>query len=206
MKEQINNEEKPNPFLHSNYLINLDIVSPSNLKKINERITFSPTFNLNKTVGLYTAETMYATSKKNENISFFSVENNIKDNIVKNLSMNKDSDIKPSLSSVESRNRLFEYSKSKKYEEDQLHFNNKTFTLPDEINEEDLERQEFRKKIDEILKNLPVPLENKNDENFKIKAMAKMRSERKSENKSAKQTEINERLSHQEEFRISIKL
>jgi hypothetical protein len=117
--------------------------------------------------------------------------------------MDKDSNIKPFMNSLESRNRLFEYSKSKKFEEDENYFKSKTFTLLEEIDENDIEKEIYRKKIDEMIKSLPVPLEKKDDEIFKIKAMAKMRSERRSANKSARQSEINERVAHQEELRIS---
>jgi hypothetical protein len=188
------------------YIVNLDISSPANLKKKIDRITSTPFSELNTTVGSCTAGNMYATtSKKKENRIYFNKENIVTDSVMKTLSMNKDSDIKPSLNCVESRNRLFEYSKSKKYKEDQTYFGSKAFTNPenDEDDKDDLEKQAFKKKIDDIIKNLPVPLDKKNDEKFKIKAIGKMRSEKKSANKSARQSEINERIAHQEEFKIS---
>lgn len=208
MKEQTdNNANLNNPFLHGKIYLNLDIISPSNFKNKNTKASNSVNSYLDTAMHSLKTDTRYDTeSRKKENRTYFNKEQGDSNIPIRKISIEEDS-LKPTLTSTESRNRLFDYSKSKKFEEDENYFASKKFTNNEEIlsqtEELDSERIEFKKKIDDIIKSLPVPLEKKNDEKFKLKAMKKMKSDKTSANKSAKQSDVNERKSHQDEFKLS---
>ena len=83
---------------------------------------------------------------------------------------------KPSLNTLSSRNKLIEYSHSKKYREDKIEF------CPDFQKEETTLTNSSPEPIDEYEElllyqqnHLPVPIEKKNDEKFKILKMKQMK-------------------------------
>ena len=100
---------------------------------------------------------------------------------------------KPNLNCIQSRNKLYEYSHSKKYAEDKIEF--ATFIQPEtkkslasnpktskESNKSDVPQENTEQPIDEYeelllyqQKNLPVPIEKKNDEKFKLLKMKQMK-------------------------------
>lgn len=89
---------------------------------------------------------------------------------------------KPTLNSVSSRNKLYEYSHSKRYLEDQLEFSTASKAKPI-IEEPIYERDELLRWQRE---HLPVPIEKKNDEKFKILKMKQMKRMSVPMNKSVK--------------------
>jgi hypothetical protein len=113
---------------------------------------------------------------------------------------------KPALTSTESRNKLIEYSKSKKFKEDfslrlqkdvdiyKISNNNKLCAIPlPELNEEEesdhipcRDEEEKQKRISEYKNKLPVPEEKKDDEKFKILKMKNLKRKSVPNNKSAK--------------------
>lgn len=124
---------------------------------------------------------------------------------------------KPTLNMVESRNKLIDFSKKKVWGEDikketeeddamkktkvtkedlsvkenEENQNEEEEEWSDELVEEDLEEEQAKKqRLSEIEKNLPVPVNKKNDEKFKILKMREMRRESLPSNKSAKTNDL----------------
>lgn len=92
---------------------------------------------------------------------------------------------KPTLNTLSSRNKLYEYSQSKRYLEDQLEFSVASKAKP--INEQPI--SEYDELIEWQKNHLPVPLEKKNDEKFKILKMKQMKRMSVPMNKSVKKYE-----------------
>jgi hypothetical protein len=117
------------------------------------------------------------------------------------LNKNSDSriDYKPSLNTVESRNKLYDYSKTKTYEEDLKKFSSMPRVKEEEIEEiqAEIEEEEAQieeldsktKRLKEIQMNLPVPIDRKDDEAFKILKIKEMKRVSMTSNKSTKATE-----------------
>ncbi len=152
-------------------------------------------------VSSYRADTAFATdTKRSEVRSLFRDENGSDnyDRFRNYVSVKKGNETKPSLSICESKNLMFHYSKSSKYQEDKALFN-----IEEALTQEEAEKIAFKKKIEELIKQLPVPVERKNDERFKLKAINKMRKQSLPPNQSARNSDIKEHQ-HQKIFRIGI--
>lgn len=130
---------------------------------------------------------------------------------VKNLVLETE---KPSLNTTESRNKLIEFSKTKKYLEDEknnteifleheskrINFfkeNNEVIKETDEENEKQQDEikiltpeEAYHQRLLNIKNNLPVPEEKKDDEKFKILKMKEMRKTSLPAFKSAKMTDV----------------
>ena len=107
---------------------------------------------------------------------------------------------KPTLTSQSSKNFLLEYSKSKKYEEDKELYNeiknkenklNISKKLDNENNNNNLNDtiDEYQELLLNQEKNLPVPIEKKNDEKFKLMKMRQMKRKSFPANKSVRKYE-----------------
>ena len=99
---------------------------------------------------------------------------------------------KPSLTTVTSRNKLFEYKFSKKYkEEDQYEYQNLTNKKINDVNQN--EKKEDVDEYEELLlyqqQHLPVPIEKKDDEKFKLLKMKQMKRVSMPSNKSVKRSD-----------------
>lgn len=107
---------------------------------------------------------------------------------------------KPSLTRIQSFENLDQYSKSKKYEEDK--YQNEFYTI-DESSKESLFDNSSKPTVptpsyiddyEKLLKyqedNLPVPLDKKDDEEFKIKVVRRLRRASVNPNKSAKRSDV----------------
>lgn len=150
-------------------------------------------------VSSYKADTAFATdTKRSEVRSLFKDENGCDnyDRFKNFISVKKGTETKPSLNCCESKNLMFHYSKSNRYQEDKAFFSKEEI-----INQEEADKLAYKKRIEEIIKQLPVPLEKKNDERFKLKAIKQMRRETLPPNQSAKNSDIQENQ-HQKVFRI----
>lgn len=115
--------------------------------------------------------------------------------------MKNANETKPSLNICESKNLMFYYSKSSKYTLDKSVIKSQTDLTPSDISKEVTQKLDFRLKIEELIKQLPVPLEKKNDEKFKLKAMRQLRNASLPPNQSAKNSNVEE-YQHQKIFRI----
>ena len=133
---------------------------------------------------------------------------------------------KPMLTSTSSKAYMVEYSKSKKYQEDKLNFLSTADTVsedpisnpyqnklrfPSSENQSPiLEDKEECKcddmELEELLEfqesNLPVPLQKKDDENFKILSMKKMKRKTMPPNKSVRKFAEDIEPLYEKEFRI----
>ena len=132
---------------------------------------------------------------------------------------------KPMLNSTSSKAYMNEYSKSKRYQEDRLLFFSTTDTIPEDqvLNGlphkliftstdtkspilEDKEETQNEMDIEELLKiqesNLPVPIKRKDDENFKILTMRKMKRKTMPPNKSVRKFAEDIEPLYEKEFRI----
>ena len=132
---------------------------------------------------------------------------------------------KPMLNSTSSKAFMNDYSKSKRYKEDKLLFFSTTDTTPEDqvLNPlhnkliftstetkspilEDKEDTQDEMDIEEILKiqeaNLPVPIKKKDDENFKILTMRKMKRKTMPPNKSVRKFAEDIEPLYEKEFRI----
>ena len=131
---------------------------------------------------------------------------------------------KPMINSTSSKAFMYEYSKSKKYQEDKINFfstmessceeqprpysNKNNFPSNDTQSPilEDLDDSRYDMEIDELLKyqesNLPVPLKKKDDENFKILTMKKMKRKTMPPNKSVRKFAEDIEPLYEKEFRI----
>ena len=106
---------------------------------------------------------------------------------------------KPTLTSQSSKNFLLEYSKSKKYEEDKELYNemykdNKSKIFDNENNNYNSNNlndtiDEYQELLLNQEKNLPVPIEKKNDEKFKLMKMRQMKRKSFPANKSVRKYE-----------------
>ena len=127
---------------------------------------------------------------------------------------------KPILSSTASKSFMLEYSKSKKFQEDSkimpfenipdlpdIYKNEKTSlkNLSEEIiNEEDeYPSNDFEELIKCQESHLPVPIQEKDNENFKILTMKKMKRKTMPPNKSAKKFSEDIEPYYEKEFRIT---
>ena len=129
---------------------------------------------------------------------------------------------KPMLNSTASKAFMNEYSKSKRYQEDKLYFfstadsienphnplpnkgiftsiDSKSLILEDEENEKEMDLEELIK-FQEA--NLPVPLKKKDNENFKILTMKKMKRKTMPPNKSVRKFAEDIEPLYEKEFRI----
>ena len=125
------------------------------------------------------------------------------------------------LNSTASKAFMNEYSKSKRYQEDKLYFfstadsidNNapkphKAFFTSTDSKSLILEDEEIQKEMDleELIKfqesNLPVPLKKKDNENFKILTMKKMKRKTMPPNKSVRKFAEDIEPLYEKEFRI----
>ena len=152
----------------------------------------------------YRADTAFATdSKRSEVRSLFRDENGSDnyDRFQQYVSVKKGYETKPSLSNCESKNLMFHYSKSGRYQEDKAYYS--SLITEDALTQEESEKLAFKNRIDELIRQLPVPLEKKNDERFKLRAIKKMRKESLPPNQSAKNSDFKENP-HQKLFRIGI--
>ena len=131
---------------------------------------------------------------------------------------------KPMLNSTSSKAYMNEYSKSKRYQEDKLYFFSTTDTSDDQaINPlphkliftstetkspilEDIEDTDENMEIEDLIKfqesNLPVPIKKKDDENFKILTMRKMKRKTMPPNKSVRKFAEDIEPLYEKEFRI----
>ena len=106
---------------------------------------------------------------------------------------------KPTLTSQSSKKFLLEYSKSKKYEEDKELYNemyksNKSKIFDNENNNYNSNNlndtiDEYQELLLNQEKNLPVPIEKKNDEKFKLMKMRQMKRKSFPANKSVRKYE-----------------
>lgn len=161
----------------------------------------SPKWNISS---ITKADTQPFTDSKMSGIrSLFSDENDSEnfDYFKLYVSLKKGYEIKPSLNNCESKNLMFSYSKSRRFKEDTIFFSSLKPVVAH--TQEESQKLAFKDKIDELIRQLPVPIEKKNDENFKLKAIKKMRKEKHPPNQSAKKSDIMEN-SHQKVFRIGI--
>ena len=131
---------------------------------------------------------------------------------------------KPMLNSTSSKAYMREYSKSKRYQEDKLYFFSTTDTVEEQaLNPlphkliftstetkspilEDMEDTDENMEIEDLIKfqesNLPVPLKRKDDENFKILTMRKMKRKTMPPNKSVRKFAEDIEPLYEKEFRI----
>ena len=132
---------------------------------------------------------------------------------------------KPMINSTSSKAFMYEYSKSKKYQEDKINFFSTTESsceeqFPHQCSNkiifpsietqspilEDLDDSRYDMDIEELLKyqesNLPVPLKKKDDENFKILSMKKMKRKTMPPNKSVRRFAEDIEPLYEKEFRI----
>ena len=131
---------------------------------------------------------------------------------------------KPMLNSTSSKAYMKEYSKSKRYQEDKLYFFSTTDTVEEQaLNPlphkliftstetkspilEDMEDSDENMEIEDLIKfqesNLPVPLKRKDDENFKILTMRKMKRKTMPPNKSVRKFAEDIEPLYEKEFRI----
>ena len=131
---------------------------------------------------------------------------------------------KPMLNSTSSKAYMKEYSKSKRYQEDKLYFFSTTDTVEEQaLNPlphkliftstetkspilEDMEDTDENMEIEDLIKfqesNLPVPLKRKDDENFKILTMRKMKRKTMPPNKSVRKFAEDIEPLYEKEFRI----
>ncbi len=131
---------------------------------------------------------------------------------------------KPMLNSTSSKAYMKEYSKSKRYQEDKLYFFSTTDTVEEQaLNPlphkliftstetkspilEDMEDTDESMEIEDLIKfqesNLPVPLKRKDDENFKILTMRKMKRKTMPPNKSVRKFAEDIEPLYEKEFRI----
>jgi hypothetical protein len=117
------------------------------------------------------------------------------------VSVKKGYETKPSLTNCESKNLMFHYSKSGRFKEDKAFYSSRI--KEETLTQEEYQKLAFQKRIDELIRQLPVPLEKKNDERFKLRAIKKMRNESLPPNQSAKNSDFKENQ-HQKLFRIGI--
>ena len=131
---------------------------------------------------------------------------------------------KPMLNSTSSKAYMKDYSKSKRYQEDKLYFFSTTDTVEEQaLNPlphkliftstetkspilEDMEDTDENMEIEDLIKfqesNLPVPLKRKDDENFKILTMRKMKRKTMPPNKSVRKFAEDIEPLYEKEFRI----
>ena len=131
---------------------------------------------------------------------------------------------KPMLNSTSSKAYMKDYSKSKRYQEDKLYFFSTTDTVEEQaLNPlphkliftstetkspilEDMEDSDENMEIEDLIKfqesNLPVPLKKKDDENFKILTMRKMKRKTMPPNKSVRKFAEDIEPLYEKEFRI----
>ena len=130
---------------------------------------------------------------------------------------------KPLLTSTSSKAFMNEYSKTKQYKEDKINFfstsdSEDTFPIPNPnkllFNStetqspiiEDREDSKYDMDTSELLKfqelNLPVPLKKKDDENFKILTMKKMKRKTMPSYKSTRKFAEDKEPSYEKDFRI----
>ena len=131
---------------------------------------------------------------------------------------------KPMLNSTSSKAYMKEYSKSKRYQEDKLYFFSTTDTVEEQaLNPlphkliftstetkspilEDMEDTDENMEMEDLIKfqesNLPVPLKRKDDENFKILTMRKMKRKTMPPNKSVRKFAEDIEPLYEKEFRI----
>ena len=131
---------------------------------------------------------------------------------------------KPMLNSTSSKAYMKEYSKSKRYQEDKLYFFSTTDTVEEQaLNPlphkliftstetkspilEDMEDTDENMEIEDLIKfqesNLPVPIKKKDDENFKILTMRKMKRKTMPPNKSVRKFAEDIEPLYEKEFRI----
>ena len=128
---------------------------------------------------------------------------------------------KPMLNSTSSKAYMNEYSKSKRYQEDKLYFFSTADTSDDqainplphkllftstETKSPILEDTDENMEIEDLIKfqesNLPVPIKKKDDENFKILTMRKMKRKTMPPNKSVRKFAEDIEPLYEKEFRI----
>ena len=131
---------------------------------------------------------------------------------------------KPMLNSTSSKAYMNEYSKSKKYQEDKLYFFSTADTVEEQVINplphkliftstetkspilEDMEDTDENMDMEDLIKfqesNLPVPLKKKDDENFKILTMRKMKRKTMPPNKSVRKFAEDIEPLYEKEFRI----
>ena len=131
---------------------------------------------------------------------------------------------KPMLNSTSSKAYMKEYSKSKRYQEDKLYFFSTTDTVEEQaLNPlphkliftstetkspilEDMEDTDENMEMEDLIKfqesNLPVPLKRKDDENFKILTMRKMKRKTMPPNKTVRKFAEDIEPLYEKEFRI----
>ena len=134
---------------------------------------------------------------------------------------------KPMLNSTSSKAFMYEYSKSKKYQEDKINFfsTNDTVSISEEPvlnpnkflfqstdtkspiiedNEDNISNNDME--LEDLLKfqesNLPVPLRKKDDESFKLLTMKKMKRKTMPPNKSVRKFAEDIEPLYEKEFRI----
>jgi len=151
------------------------------------------------------------------NTNRFSSNSNARNQVKYLISDGKPLESKPTLNMVESRNKLIAFSKTRKFENEQMEFNRLKRDEPKEISitqseekksdekipdqkevnsscvensaeelKEESEEDAYNKKIKDQIANLPVPLNKKDDENFKLLKMKEMKKKSLPPNKSAK--------------------
>jgi len=148
------------------------------------------------------------------NTNRFTSNSNARNQVKQLVSEGKIKESKPSLNMLESRNNLIAFSKTKKYENEkneaierdrerikqkELEAKKEDLGIKQEENEEEIsnilysdeikeesEEDPFTAKIKKQIANLPVPLNKKDDENFKLLKMKEMKKKSLPPNKSAK--------------------
>jgi hypothetical protein len=199
------NEQPFNPFLMGNFLLTLGNITPSTEqgKRINNICDSSP-FKL-KSYGESTncsgkTVTRWGTDEKRNLFNGYSSSSPILSQSFKENESDIGSFKSPALTLSISKKELLNYSKTKEYEEDLRYYNDSKYseTIVEE-EEIDVLPPSKSTRITELIKQLPVPLDRKNDEAFKIQAMKKMRKLAFPENKSARNYDI--KVAHQEKLK-----
>lgn len=160
------------------------------------------------------------------NTNRFTSNSNARNQVKQLVSEGNINESKPSLNMLESRNNLIAFSKTKKYEiekneaierekikQKERELNKEVIEIKQEEKEEEIssnvysdeikeesEEDAYTAKIKKQIANLPVPLNKKDDENFKLLKMKELKKKSLPPNKSAKAYDADLIPSHQKEI------
>jgi hypothetical protein len=202
------NEQPSNPFLMGKLFLNLGNITPSleQGKRFYNNICNSSPFKLrshDSTNCSGKTLTRWGTDEK-KNLHGYSTSSPILSQSFVENAPSISSFKSPALTLNQSKKELLNYGKSKEFEEDLKYYNeSKCSEIVEEEEVVDVV-QSKNARIAELIKKLPVPVDKKNDEAFKIQAMKKMRKLAFPENKSARNYDI--KAAHQEKLKEGIYL
>jgi hypothetical protein len=200
------NDHPYNPFLSSNtHLTNLANITPSleQGKRIYNNIGNSSPFKIKSfesTTCSGKTITRCGTDEKRNPFNNYTICSPIISQSLQESFNNVDSLKKPALTRSTSKQKLLMYAKTKEYEEDLRYYNESKCSETIYEEDEEIVRMPSKdRRIAELISKLPVPLEKKNDEAFKIQAMKKMKKIAFPDNKSARNSDL--KVAHQEKLR-----